>query len=162
MIAVIGIDPGLDGAIALMTRGAVLVRVEDIPSVMRGKGGGWAKRQADAAGIARLLRDMAYGIADEVLVVMERVSSMPSQGVSSVYSLGDTVGCLRGVAAALGYPLEYVTPAAWKRSYGIASDKEEARTRAIDLYPAAPLGRKKDHNRAEAILIARYGWEHLV
>jgi crossover junction endodeoxyribonuclease RuvC len=156
---VIGIDPGLSGAIAMMT--ADSIRVTDIPTNLKGGGSGKVKNEVNASGFALWLRETVDGQGDEVLVVIERVSSMPGQGVASMLSLGDTVGAIRGVVAAKGYPIAWVTPAKWKRHYGLGSDKELARARAIEMYPSVDLSRKKDHNKAEAMLIAKYGWDVL-
>lgn len=160
---IIGIDPGLSGALARMTESG-LSGLSDIPVMAKGKGSGKVKNEINAAGLNALLKEWANGHADDVLVVMERVSSMPGQGVASMMSLGDTVGCIRGVVAARGYPLHWVTPQKWKKHFGLVAGKdvdgkELARAKAIQLYPAADLARKKDHNRAEAVLIARWGWE---
>ena len=155
---IIGIDPGITGAIAALDHNGLL-SIDDIPTMACGKGAGKRKHQVNAAGLAALLRDRVNGRADEVLAVLERVANMPGQGVVGVFSLGDTFGCIRGVVAARGLPLELVTPQTWKKRFGLNSDKEQARAKAIELYPNAPLDRKKDHGRAESILIARYGLE---
>lgn len=157
---VVGIDPGLSGALALIGP-AGLLAVADMPVVAKGKGAGRVKNEVNPAALAQLLREWVNGHADEVLVVVERVSAMPGQGVAGVFSLGDTLGAIRGVVAARGYPVAWVTPHAWKKHYGLPADKELARARAVQLYPEADLTRKKDHGRAESILIARYGWEVL-
>ena len=157
---VIGIDPGLSGALSMIGRDGLLA-VADIPVMAKGKGAGKVKNEVNAAALNHLLREWANGSADDVMVVLERVASMPGQGVASMLSLGDTVGCIRGVVAARGYPVQWVTPQSWKKHYGLPADKELARARAIELYPEADLARKRDHGRAEAILIARYGWECL-
>src|SRR3990167_3121570 len=98
---------------------------------------------------------------------------MPKRGVASMMSLGDTVGAIRGVIAARGLPIEWITPKDWKKHFGLKAPPEEndakrsamikelARARAIQLYPEVDFHRKKDHNRAEAALIARYGWDVL-
>ena len=149
---IIGIDPGLTGAVAVIGED---VEVHDIPVMARGKGQGRVKAQVNAAGLVELL-DLSVdgGRAD---VYLERVASMPGQGVASMFSMGDTFGCIRGVCAALGYTVYLITPQEWKKAYKLGSDKEVIRAKAIELYPKAPLSRKKDHNRAEALLIARYG-----
>ena len=157
---VIGIDPGLSGALAMLGTGGLLA-VADLPVVAKGSGAGRVKNEINPAALSHLLRDWVAGHADDVLVVIERVSAMPDQGVAGVFSLGDTLGSIRGVVATRGYPVAWVTPQRWKKHYGLPADKELARARAIQLYPDADLPRKKDHNRAEAILIARYGWEVL-
>ena len=159
----LGIDPGLTGAIAAMDHNGTLDDVMDMPTLLIGKGGGSVKRQVDAASLATYLqwatRDETPG---DVLVVIEKVAAMPRQGSSSTFSLGDTAGCIRGVVAALRLPICYVTPAQWKKHFGLGTDKEEARARATLMYPGADLTRKKDHNRAEAILLARYGLETML
>ena len=148
---VIGIDPGITGAIAAIDSHGHS-EVFDIPVMANGKGKSKVKNHVNAAGLAKLLS--GYG-AD--IVYLERISSMPGQGVASMFSMGDTFGCIRGVCAAIGLPVEIITPQSWKKHYRLGSDKEIVRAKAIELYPEAPLSRKKDHNRAEAILIARYG-----
>lgn len=152
---IFGIDPGLDGAIALFRDGRYLA-VMDLPVIARGKGKAAVNRQLDAAVFAVFLRHTRSVHADEsMLAVVERVSAMPGQGSGSVFSLGDT----NGVLAALAIAIEFVTPAEWKKHYRIDSHKERARAAAIERFPeaAAMMTRKCDHNRAEAILIARYG-----
>ena len=157
---VIGIDCGLTGGIAMLKESG-LVTTAEMPIAMKGAGTGKVKNEVNGAALTMLLRDWVNGQGDEVMVVVEQVSSMPEQGVASVMSLGDTRGCIRGVVAARGYPMHWVTPQRWKKHFGLQADKELARAKAIQLYPQAPLARKKDHNIAEAILIARYGWEVL-
>lgn len=173
---VIGIDPGLSGALCLIENG-VLAAVIDMPVMAKGKGSGLVKNEVNPAGLATVLREWLAGISDasEVRVVVELVNSRPTTGPpqpcpvckrdrkalgsSSVFSMGDTGGCIRGVLAALGLPVEWVSPATWKRHFqlpGGAEMKEVARAHAIKLYPGADLARKKDHNRAEAILLARW------
>lgn len=155
----IGIDPGVTGAIAAIDHKALL-RVIDMPVIINGSGGGKVKSQVNPAGLAALLREILVGhdkIA--VLVLFEQVRAMPAQGVSSVFSLGHTAGAIEAVVATLGLPHRAIPPAKWKKHYKLTSDKEQARGLAQQLYPSASLARMKDHNRAEAILIARYGQE---
>lgn len=157
---VVGVDPGLTGALALIGQPG-LIAVADIPVMAKGAGAGRVKSEVNPAGLAQLLRDWLNGHFDDVMVVIERVSAMPGQGVAGVFSLGDTLGCIRGVACGLRLPIAFVSPQKWKKHYGLPADKELARARAIQLYPEAALSRKKDHGRSEAILLARYGWEVL-
>lgn len=147
----LGIDPGLTGALALLDARGALFQVEDLPTIARGKGK--VRQEIDAAALARLLRPHA---ADIELAVVEQVSAMPGQGVASVFSLGHTLGAIVGVLQALAIPLHLVTPAQWKKAAGVSADKDLVRAAAVRLYPAAPLDRKKDHNRAEALLLARH------
>ena len=86
---------------------------------------------------------------------------MPGQGVSSTWTTGYGFGVWLGVLAALALPHTRVRPAIWKRAMGLGKDKEQARLRAIQLFPSADLRRKKDHGRAEALLLAWYGWQCL-
>ena len=167
---VIGIDVGLTGAIAKVS--ADSYEVEDIPTAMKGDGSGVVANEVNAAGVAEILRRMTEGHRDDAMVVIERLTGrpnivngvkMPSQS-SRVFSNGDSYGVLRAVALVLGLRVEYVTAAAWKGHYklpGGPKQKELARARAITYYPRAPLARVKDHNRAESLLLARYGWETL-
>jgi len=147
----LGIDPGLSGALALLDGDGALFQVEDLPVMARGRGR--VKSELDAAGLARLLRPHAGQIR---LAVVEQVASMPGQGVASIFSLGHSLGSIVGVLAALAIPLRLVPPAVWKRAAGVSADKNLARSEAIRLWPNAPLDRVKDHNRAEALLLARY------
>jgi crossover junction endodeoxyribonuclease RuvC len=153
----IGIDPGLTGAIATNDDGYVY----DIPVVARG---GVVKHEVDAGALAAMLRAIkiaAKATDDEgCTAVLERTSAMPGQGVGSMFSMGDTRGVIRGVLAALEIPYVEVAPSAWKAKLGLTgADKEASRALAKKLYPemALLLARKKDHNRAEALLLAYYG-----
>jgi crossover junction endodeoxyribonuclease RuvC len=154
----LGVDPGLTGAMALVDASGAFHSVEDIPVMARGKGR--VKHEVDPAGLARLLRPHAASIK---LAVVEQVSSMPGQGVASVFSMGHSLGCIVGVLQALGVPLRLVPASVWKRKAGVSADKNLARSEAIRLWPGAPLDRVKDHNRAEALLLARHGlrWQHV-
>jgi crossover junction endodeoxyribonuclease RuvC len=157
---VISADLGLTGALAILD-GNGRAEVADMPIMAKGTNAGRVKNEVDPAALSRLLRDWVNGQADEVLVVVEAVSSMPGQGVAGVFSLGDSRGAVRGVIAARGYPMAWVSAAVWKRYFGLSREKELSRSRAIQLYPAAPLGLKKHADRAEALLIATYGWNCL-
>jgi len=156
-MSVVGIDPGLDGAVALLADDGRLIMLDDIPTV----GGG--RRVLNAQLLARLLGHK-YRLHDEPMCAcVERAQSTGPRmkGRNSAFSYGRTVGAIDGVLAALEIPLSYVSPTRWKRAAGIpaGSDKDESRRRAIELFPGAAdlLARKKDHGRAEALLIAYYG-----
>lgn len=151
----LGIDPGLSGAIGVLRDGKFLM-VFDIPTTLRGTGS--VKYEIDAAGMKRVIGD-AYQRGEDVDVLLERVGSMPGQGVSSVFSLGDSFGVCRAVVQCCGYPLNLVPPAKWKKHFGLTSDKEGSRALASRLFPEAPLHLKKHADRAEALLMARYLWE---
>jgi crossover junction endodeoxyribonuclease RuvC len=156
---VIGIDPGITGAIAYIDGDGV--GVHHIPTMANGKGSSKVKQKVDPAGVVSVIVDIIHdGLGDRLATVyLERVSSMPGQGVASMFSMGDTFGCIRGVVAAMGIPVHIITPQAWKKHYRLGSDKEVIRAKAIELFPEMPLSRKKDHNRAEALLIAWYGYQ---
>lgn len=148
MGAVIGIDPGLTGAVAVIAHGQAVVH--DMP-VIGTSATATVKRSVDAHGLARILKIMPG------TVWIERVNAFPGQGVASMFSLGHSFGVALGVAAALGYPTHLVSPAEWKRFFKLGKDKELSRALASRLYPGVKLDRMKDHGRAEALLIARYG-----
>lgn len=147
----LGVDPGLTGALAAVDRQGHVHLLEDLPTVTRGQGR--VKRELDPAGLAHLLRPIAGEIR---LAVVEQVGSMPGQGVASVFSLGHSAGVIVGVISALGIPLQLVAPSVWKKAYGIGRDKGLSRTVATRLYPGASLARVKDHNLAEALLLATF------
>lgn len=143
----IGIDPGLSGAVAWLTPDGAYVK--DIPIVL--KGGGYIKNEIDAAGLVRML-----DYPGEYHAMLERINAMPGQGVSSMFSMGDSFGVIRCALAANGIPHEYITPHTWKRHFNLDSNKEAARALAIRLYPGVELQKKKYIDRAEALLIATY------
>lgn len=151
---IVAIDPGIGGALAAVTPNGSLQWVQDMPIRDAGKKNR-KQNEIDGTTLARMLRVNLPEIAE---VWIEEVAAMPGQGVSSMFSLGDSRGCIRGVCEALGLSVQRVHPKTWKRFYGLDSDKEAARACAIRLYPCCELlARKKDHGRAESVLIARYG-----
>lgn len=146
-----GIDPGISGAVAFyfpMMPGRIAV--DDVPV---------AGGEINAAELARLIR-----IHRPELAVIERVSAMPGQGVVSMFNFGRSYGDVRGVIAAMEVPLHFVTPQKWKKHFGLTSDKDECRLRAIRMFPsvAESFKLKKHDGRAEAALIALYGAEVLL
>ena len=148
----IGIDPGVNGAIAVL-EDQQLIALFDMPVMnLSGK-----KQQVNAPKLAEIIGSGSPR-ADEAYV--EQVHSMPKQGVSSSFNFGVSYGVIMGVLGALQIPMVLVSPAVWKRRAGLTGkEKDASRTLAQQLYPAAPLGRKKDIGRADAILIARFGSE---
>lgn len=149
----IGIDPGNTGAIALLGEDGDLVAVHDMPLMANGK-----KQQVNAAELCRIICDIRDSSESALMCHVEKVSAMPGQGVSSMFNFGMGFGVIQGVIAGAGLPYTLVTPQAWKKRAGLlGKDKDMARTVAQQLYPDAPLGRKKDIGRADAILIARFG-----
>ena len=151
----IGVDPGITGAVGVLKNGQYLA-VFDIPSVE--KGSGVVKREINPAGLAREI-SARLDPKEFVEVVLERVSAMPGQGSSSVFSFGDSYGSCRATIAVLGLPMVLVPPAAWKKHFSLGRDKEESRALATRLFPQADLSLKKHADRAEALLMARYLWE---
>lgn len=150
----IGIDPGLSGAVGVLSDGR-FVGVEDIPTVLKGSGS--VKYEIDASGLIRILREKCSDV--DVEVALERVNAMPGQGVSSVFSLGDSFGCIRACVAASRLPVNYVAPQTWKKYFKLTSDKEQSRSLAAKLFPDAELHLKKHADRAEALLMARWLYE---
>ena len=143
---IIGIDPGLDGGIAIINGNAIEL-LETIPSQPKN---GFIKRQVNTIELARILRPFKDSIC-----FMEQVSARPMQGVSSVFSFGDTYGSIRGVLGALEITTYYVTPQVWKKSLKISS-KEDSLKACQDIFKLEKM-KKKDHNLAEALLIAYWG-----
>tara|TARA_B100001989_G_C24259197_1_gene326003 strand:+ start:60 stop:551 length:492 start_codon:yes stop_codon:yes gene_type:complete len=151
---IIGIDPGLSGAIAVLENNNVL-NVFDIPVMSEGKKN---KRQLNSALLVNLLRENIIK-DEEVAVVVEQVNAMPGQGVTSMFNFGQTFGAIKGICAALELPIYFVRPSKWKKHFElINSSKDSSRTKAIEMYPklSNQLAKKKDVNKSDAILIARY------
>ena len=151
---IIGIDPGLSGAIAILENNKV-EKIFDIPVMPEGKKN---KRQLNSAQLVKLLKDIVSD-DEEIAVVVENVSAMPGQGVTSMFNFGQTFGAIKGICAALGLPIFFVRPAKWKKHFDlINSSKDASRTKAIEMYPSLSdqLSKKKDVNKSDAILIARF------
>lgn len=161
MTIVVGIDPGLTGAAALVDHNGLL-DVFDLPT-SSSSATSRVTRKLDGAAFAKTLRDVLSrndASRDAVLIVLEDVHVMP-KGNAANASLMHTKGVLEGVLATLGHRVELVGSQRWKKLFGIGSDKTLARTTALALYPGAPITLAKHHNRAEAVLIARYGLRKL-
>lgn len=156
---IIGIDPGLSGAIALISSTGKYMEVYDVVTEVKGKGK--IKNQIEALETFKILTYMKLRSSSKAKILIEKVSSMPGQGVASVFSLGDSYGSLRALSTCCYLPVETVLPAKWKKHFKLTSDKDKSLKLARELFPEAPLSRKKDIDRAEALLIARYGWETL-
>ena len=150
---IIGIDPGLNGAIALMENNKVL-NVFDMPVMAEGKKN---KRQLNSAQLVKIIKENTL-TNEEINVVVEQVNAMPGQGVTSMFNFGQTFGAIKGVCAALELPIFFVRPTKWKKYFElINASKDSSRTKAIEMYPAlSNLLAKKDVNKSDAILIARY------
>ena len=151
---IFGIDPGLSGGIAILDNNKIK-EIFDMPVMPDGKKN---KRQLNSALLAQLFKDNIKDIDDTVIIV-EQVNAMPGQGVTSMFNFGQTFGAIKGISAALGLPIFFVRPAKWKKHFElINSSKDASRTKAIEMYPsiAEKLSKKKDVNKSDAILIARY------
>ena len=157
MTTTIGIDPGLDGAIACLVDGELL-DVEDMPTFSE-KRGKKTTRSVNPAEIARILRTFVIaGGTPKPTVVVERVHALPGNGGVSMFNFGDGYGCIRGVVATLGFRSEFVRPAQWKPAMGLTADKGDSRRLATQRWPqhAETFRRVKDDGRAEAALLAAW------
>ena len=151
---IIGIDPGLSGAIAILENKKVL-KIFDIPVMSEGKKN---KRQLNSAQLVNIVRENINN-NEEIVVVVEQVNAMPGQGVTSMFNFGQTFGAIKGVCAALRLPIYFVRPSKWKKHFElINSSKDASRTKVIEMYPhlSDQLSKKKDVNKSDAILIARF------
>jgi crossover junction endodeoxyribonuclease RuvC len=145
------VDPGLSGAIAALERigdDVSVVSVIDIPIVGEG-----SKRRLDAPNFVSWLAAHA-----PQHVYVEHARPMPQQGATSMFRYGRICGAIEGVIAARTIPFTLIDPRAWKRALHLDGNKENARARALQLFPSAAseLQRAKDHNRAEAVLLGIY------
>ena len=151
---IIGIDPGLSGGIAVLDD-LKIFDVYDMPIMSEGKKN---KNQLNSAQLVNIIKKNIISNEDTFLIV-EQVSAMPGQGVTSMFNFGQTFGSIKGICAALNLPIFFVRPAKWKKHFDlINSSKDASRTKVIEMYPSisSRLSRKKDVNKADAILIARY------
>jgi len=154
---VIGIDPGLSGAVAVLT-GTDSLAVFDMPT-MTVERNGKAKRQVSASELAEIIYIMKN---DNCHVYCERVGAMAGQGVTSVFSFGRSFGMIEGILAAFKLPVTYVAPATWVKAVGRGQGKDASRARAMEIFPnnQTDFKRVKDDGRADAALIAYWGIKH--
>mgnify|MGYP001290232146 FL=1 len=156
---VIGIDPGLSGSICFFENGKILEVVE-MPTMTEGKKN---KKQVNASQIYNEISERISLIDKQnIRVVIEQVSAMPGQGVTSMFNFGQSFGTLKGICSAMQLPMYFVRPAKWKKYFGlINSEKDASRTKAIEMFPyfSSYLSKKKDSNKADAILIASFYYE---
>jgi len=153
-VLVCGLDPGTEGAYALVD-GDGIVLVDDLPVHQLRQGRGMKLRaELDLHAVRLVLRK--HRIEH---VFLERVAARPGQGVVSIFRFGYAAGALYGLIVGLGLPVTRVLPQAWQRHHGINASPDAARQRAVQLYPAAAprLALKRDAHRADALLIADYG-----
>ena len=153
---IIGIDPGISGSICFFEDGKI-IEVIEMPVMTEGKKN---KKQVNGSQIYNeILNIINKKKDDEVRVVIEQVSAMPGQGVTSMFNFGQSFGILKGICSAMQLPMFFVRPAKWKKYFNlINSQKDASRTRAIEIFPyfSTQLSKKKDSNKADAILIASF------
>ena len=156
---IIGIDPGISGSICFFQDGKIIDVVE-MPTMTEGKKN---KKQVNGSQIFNEISEKIKKLdKEEIKVVIEQVSAMPGQGVTSMFNFGQSFGILKGICSAMQLPMYFVRPAKWKKYFNlINSEKDASRTRAIEIFPyfSGQLSRKKDSNKADAILIASFYYE---
>ena len=151
---IVGIDPGLSGAIAILENNNVL-NIFDMPVMAEGKKN---KRQLNSAQLAHIIRENTVK-NEEITIVVEQVNAMPGQGVTSMFNFGQSFGVIKGICSAMQLPIHFVRPTKWKKYFNLINTaKDASRSRAIEIFPKVSdkLKRKKDSNKADAILIASY------
>jgi len=153
---VIGIDPGISGAICFFEEGQIK-EIIDMPTMADGKKN---KRQVNGPQIYNEIYSRINKISkNDITVVIEQVSAMPGQGVTSMFNFGQSFGVLKGICSAMQLSMQFVRPAKWKKYFSlIKTEKDASRTRVIEIFPyiSSKLSRKKDSNKADAILIASF------
>ena len=156
---IIGIDPGISGSICFFQDGKIIDVVE-MPIMTEGKKN---KKQVNGSQIFNEISARINKLDNkDIKVVVEQVSAMPGQGVTSMFNFGQSFGILKGICSAMQLPIYFVRPAKWKKYFNlINSEKDASRTRAIEIFPyfSSHLSRKKDSNKADAILIASFYYE---
>ena len=151
---IIGIDPGITGAITILENKKV-IEVYDMPTMIDGKKN---KKQVNGAQVTNIIKER-LNVDKDAIVVVEHVNAMPGQGVTSMFNFGQSFGIIKGICSALSLPIYFVRPTKWKKHFNlIKTNKDASRTKVIEVYPeiSSKLHRKKDSNKADAILIARY------
>ena len=153
---IIGIDPGISGSVCFFEDGKILDVIE-MPTMTDGKKN---KRQANGSQIYNEISKRIKNIEKEnIRVIIEQVSAMPGQGVTSMFNFGQSFGVLKGIFSAMQIPMDFVSPVKWKKFFNlINTNKDASRTKAIEIFPyfSVNLSKKKDANKADAILIASY------
>jgi crossover junction endodeoxyribonuclease RuvC len=156
---VIGIDPGISGSICFFEDG-IIKDVVEMPTMTEGKKN---KKQVNGSQIFNEISNRIKKIErKDIKIVIEQVSAMPGQGVTSMFNFGQSFGILKGICSAMQLSMYFVRPAKWKKYFNlINSEKDASRTKAIEIFPyfSTQLSRKKDSNKADAILIASFFYE---
>ena len=156
---IIGIDPGISGSICFFQDGKIIDVVE-MPTMTEGKKN---KKQVNGS---QIFNEISVRIQKldkkDIKVIIEQVSAMPGQGVTSMFNFGQSFGILKGICSAMQLPMYFVRPAKWKKYFNlINSEKDASRTKAIEIFPyfSVHISKKKDCNKADAILIASFYYE---
>ncbi|MDA9694391.1 crossover junction endodeoxyribonuclease [Candidatus Pelagibacter sp.] len=153
---IIGIDPGISGSICFLDNGKILDVIE-MPIMTDGKKN---KKQVNGSQVYNeITKRIKLFEKNQIRVVIEHVSAMPGQGVTSMFNFGQSFGILKGICTAMQLPMYFVRPTKWKKYFNLLnSEKDASRTRAIEIFPyfSSQLSRKKDSNKADAILIASF------
>ena len=153
---IIGIDPGISGSICFLDNGKILEVIE-MPVMTDGKKN---KKQVNGSQVYNeVTKRIKQFEKNQIRVVIENVSAMPGQGVTSMFNFGQSFGILKGICTAMQLPMYFVRPTKWKKYFNLLnSEKDASRTRAIEIFPyfSSQLSRKKDSNKADAILIASF------
>ncbi len=153
---IIGIDPGIAGSICFLENGKILDVIE-MPIMTDGKKN---KKQVNGSQVYNeVSKRIKQFEKNQIRVVIEHVSAMPGQGVTSMFNFGQSFGILKGICTAMQLPMYFVRPVKWKKYFNLLnSEKDASRTRAIEIFPyfSSQLSRKKDSNKADAILIASF------
>ena len=151
---IFGIDPGLSGALAILDEKKIF-EVIDLPTMSDGKKN---KKQLNSAHLSKYIQTNIIDL-NKSAVVVEQVNAMPGQGVTSMFNFGQTFGAIKGISATLKIPIFFARPSKWKKHFElINSSKDASRTKVIEMYPSLSnqLSKKKDVNKSDAILIARF------
>ena len=156
---IIGIDPGISGSICFFQDG-VIKDVVEMPTMIEGKKN---KKQVNGSQIFNEISEKIKNMDKKnIKVVIEHVTAMPGQGVTSMFNFGQSFGILKGICSSMQLPMYFVRPAKWKKYFNlINSQKDASRTKAIEIFPyfSRQLSKKKDSNKADAILISSFYYE---
>ena len=156
---IIAIDPGVSGSICFFKDGKIVEAIE-MPTMIEGKKN---KKQVNGSQVYNEISNRIKTTDKKnIKVVIENVSAMPGQGVTSMFNFGQSFGILKGICSAMQLPMYFVRPIKWKKYFNLLNLKKDAsRARAIEIFPyfSSQLSRKKDSNKADAILIASFYYE---
>lgn len=165
---IFGIDPGISGAICVLQckddkYERKIIEIYEMPTMIDGKKN---KKQVNGAEVTNIFKkelinhnSMEVPYEKIAKVVVEHVTAMPGQGVTSMFNFGQSFGVIKGISAALKLPIYFVRPVKWKKYFNlIRTNKDASRTKVIEIFPhiSSKISRKKDSNKADSILIAKY------